>query len=222
MFCTNCGKEIEPDNSLCPICGFDLTHVLHLLNELDDEYEDIEDEVRDPEDIAKRALSLAAVVSCAYGDSKDDVSSWLKGEGLWNELSPLEVDFLENKTSKEQNAKYTWKIEALVPLLWAINKLDNMPDLKFECDTEPLKKAVIWSPNSTKEYISSSQLRDEDEIFEEYEKVYQAHWKVRDSQLNNKKIPKKYNPEVVYERHYGFNWVIGYMGQEWDDITTDT
>ena len=222
MFCTNCGKGIEPDNSLSPICGFDLTHALHLLNELDDEYEDIEDEVRDPEDIAKRALSLAAVISCAYGDSKNDVSSWLKGEGLWNELSPLEVEFLENKTSKEQNAKFTWKIEALVPLLWAINKLDNMPDMKSECDTEPLKKAVIWSPNSTKEYISSSQLRDEDEIFEEYEKVYQAHWKVRNSQLNNKKIPKKYNPEVVYERHYGFNWVIGYMGQEWDDITTDT
>jgi uncharacterized protein DUF4272 len=27
---------------------------------------------------------------------------------------------------------------------------------------------------------------------------------------------------VVYERHYALNWLIGYMGREWDDVTTDT
>lgn len=222
MFCTNCDKEIEPKDSICPQCGFDLTHVIALLNKPDDDYDDAEDEVREPDEIAKRALSLAAVISCAYGDSKKDVISWLKQEDLWDYVSPSEKEFLENETTKEQNAKYTWRIEALIPLLWAINKINKMPSLKSECDTEPLKKAVIWSPNSTKEYITSSKIRSEDDLFEEYEKVYQAHWKVRDAQINNKAVPKKFNPEVVYERHYGFNWVIGYMGQSWDDITTDT
>lgn len=109
-----------------------------------------------------------------------------------------------------------------MPLLWSINKIDKMPDLKSECDTDLLKQAVIWPPNSTKEYITSSKIRAEDELFEEYEKVYQAHWKVRDAQLNGKPMPKTYNSEIVYERHYGFNWVTGYMGQDWDEITTDT
>lgn len=222
MFCTNCGKEIEPKNSLCPLCGFDLTHVIELLNEPDDDYDDIEDEIREPGEIAKRALSLAAVVSCAYGEPKADVISWLKNEDLWGSVSPSEKEYLENNTTKEQDAKFTWRIEALVALLWSINKIKKISNLKSECNTEPLKKSVIWPPNSTKEYISSSKIRSEDEIFEEYEKVYQAHWKVRDAQLNNKTIPKKFNPEVVYERHYGFNWVTGYMGQEWDDVTTDT
>lgn len=222
MFCTNCGKEIEPKDSLCPLCDFDLSHVIALLNEPDDDYDDIEDEVRKPSEIAKRALCIAAVVSCAYGDSKANVISWLKKEDLWDEVSPLEKEFLENETSRELNTKFTWKIEALVPLLWSIGKLDEMPGLKSECDTESLKTAVVWLPNSTKEYISSAKMRADDELFEEYEKVYQAHWIVRDAQLNNKAVPKKFNPEVVYERHYGFNWITGYMGQEWDDVTTDT
>lgn len=222
MFCINCGDKIEPKNSLCPICGFDLSYVIALLSQPDDDSDETEDLVRGPSEIAKRALSLAAVVSCAYGTPKNEAVAWLKKENLWEAVTPSEKEFLENETTKEQNAKLTWRIEALVPLLWSINKIDKMPDLKSECDTELLKMAVVWPPSSTKDYIASSKTREEDELFEEYEKVYQAHWKVRDAQLNNKPVPKKYNSEVVYERHYGFNWVTGYMGQDWDEITTDT
>jgi len=27
---------------------------------------------------------------------------------------------------------------------------------------------------------------------------------------------------IVIERHAALNWLIGYMGQSWDEITTDT
>ncbi len=27
---------------------------------------------------------------------------------------------------------------------------------------------------------------------------------------------------VTKDRHYALNWLIGYMEQEWDDISTDT
>jgi hypothetical protein len=33
---------------------------------------------------------------------------------------------------------------------------------------------------------------------------------------------ESYNAGVVQERHYALNWLIGYCGQDWDDITTDT
>jgi hypothetical protein len=222
MFCTNCGEETEPKNGRCTRCGFNLSAVIALLNKPDDEMDDVEDEIRSAEEIARRALTLAAVISCAYGDPRAAVSDWLKQENLWQETTPLERAFLEKDVDEKTRREFTWKIEALIPLLWAINKIDEMPDIKTQCDTEPLKQAVIWPPNPTKDYIGSSTLRDEEVIYKEYEKVYQAHWKVRDARLNKKKIPKKFDPEVVYERHYGFNWVIGYMGQNWDDITTDT
>jgi hypothetical protein len=27
---------------------------------------------------------------------------------------------------------------------------------------------------------------------------------------------------AIFERHWGFNWLTGYCGQEWDQISTDT
>jgi hypothetical protein len=223
MFCTNCGKEIEPEDSKCPECGFDLSAIIALMNEPDDDdYDDIEDEIRQPEEIARRALTLAAVVSCAFGTPKPDVGAWLKSENLWDELSPEEKAYMEGNGSEKQDVQFSWRIEALVPLLWAINKIDTLPGLDSECDTEPLKAAVVWPPDSTKEYISSATIRGEDEISTEYEKVYDAHWEVRDAQLNDKDVPEQFNAGVVQERHHGFNWVIGYMQQDWDDITTDT
>jgi hypothetical protein len=30
------------------------------------------------------------------------------------------------------------------------------------------------------------------------------------------------NQSVVYERHYALNWLIKYMDQEWDKVSTDT
>ncbi len=224
IYCTNCDKQTnEKVSSICTHCGFDLTHVIKLLNEPDDDDDIGEDIPKTAQEIAKRALVLSTTVACAYGDSKPDNMKWLKSEGLWDYVSPNEQKFLlETNSDKKITANLTWKIEALIPLLWAIKKIDTLPPLAKECDTESLKKAVIWPPASTAEFISSAELRNDNEITEEYEKVYQAHWKVRDAKLNNKKIPNNYNPSVVYERHYAFNWLTGYMGQSWDDISTDT
>jgi hypothetical protein len=30
------------------------------------------------------------------------------------------------------------------------------------------------------------------------------------------------HPGVAQERHHALNWLIGYMDQEWDKVSTDT
>ena len=177
MFCTNCGRETRPKNSICTHCGFDLTSVIALISEPEDADAEAGDETRKADEIAKRALALAAAISCAYGADKPEVIKWLKKEKLWTEATPAERKFLLQGTSAKDRIAFTWKIEALVPLLWAINKLGKMPGIDRQCDTESLKKAVLWPPEPTREYISSATLRDEEAISGEYQKVYQAHWK---------------------------------------------
>ncbi len=223
IYCTNCDKQTNDKvSNICTHCGFDLIHVIKLLNEPDDN-NDIEDTPRTAKEIARRALIISSVVACAHGDPKDKNIEWLKSEGLWDDVSPAERKFLLSSSSnKKESNSLSWKLEALVPLMWAIKKIDTMSSLTHQCDTNMLKKAIIWPPASTKDFISSSKLRNDDEIMEEYEKVYQAHWEIRDAKLHDKAIPHDHDPGVVYERHYGFNWLTGYMGQSWDDISTDT
>ena len=54
------------------------------------------------------------------------------------------------------------------------------------------------------------------------ESIYLIHWAVRDARLNGRPVPNNYHPGVVLERHHALNWLIGYCGQDWDDISTDT
>jgi hypothetical protein len=52
--------------------------------------------------------------------------------------------------------------------------------------------------------------------------IYRLHWAVRDATLSGKKPPGRLNPSVVYEWHYGVNWLTCYEDQEWDEVSTDT
>ncbi len=186
------------------------------INELD------EDIPKTAEQVAKRALVLSAVITAAYGSPIDEIVKWLNNENLYSELTSNELMFLNDPTNKKYKINITWKLEALVVLLWSISKLEELPKLTNQCDTEPLKNAVVWPPYPTSSFIESAILRPKEIIENEYENVYQAHWKVRDAKVNGKKVPEKLVPGVVLERHYGFNWIIGYQGQQWDDIATDT
>jgi hypothetical protein len=116
----------------------------------------------------------------------------------------------------------TWRIEALVPLLWVLRKIDLMPSLVQQFDTTEAVKKLVFPPASAANFVATATLRSEGEIQSEYEKVYDAHWRVRDAQLFGKLPPSDVNASVVQERHHAFNWIIGYGNQTWDEVTTDT
>ena len=182
------------------------------------------DQVRSAADIAIRSIIISSVVTCAYDNTqKNAVVNWLKKESLWKFVSPDEKKFLSNSKEDEKACiRFSWKLETLVPLMWSIGKIKKLQPLDRKCDTDEMQKAMIFSPSSTAAYVTTAKLMPEKKILSEYEKVYQAHWKIKDAGLHDKKVPKNLDPGVVYERHYAFNWLIGYRGQEWDDITTDT
>ncbi|MCK5127236.1 MAG: DUF4272 domain-containing protein [candidate division Zixibacteria bacterium] len=184
--------------------------------------EDCEDIPNTAEEITRRALVLSAVITSAYDASTKQILDWLAQEGLQDELTPQEKEFLCGRSSEEDHTNFTWKVEALQILLWCINKVESLPPFSDQCDTELLKKATVFPPNPTTGFISSATLRNEVEYLNENEDVYQAHWAVRDAQIHRKKMPDGIDPGVIYERHFALNRVGGYMGQSWDDITTDT
>ena len=100
--------------------------------------------------------------------------------------------------------------------------IPDLGSLSEQCNTTPMVDAIPDLGGSTADFIESAELRASDSISEEYEKVYDAHWKARDAVRRKVPIPDDVDLGIVQERHYGFNWLTGYCGQEWDEITTDT
>ncbi len=186
--------------------------------------DDIPNKLRSAEEVARRTLVLHCVLSAAHGVSKGDLKHWLNEQNLWPALSPAEKSFLQSEFHDQKTiANITWQVEAQVPLFWPLKKIDRMNDMTALCDMGPVIAAIPALFSSTHDYISSACLRGENEIHEEYERVYKLHWEVRNAQRRDG-LPtyQGINPGVIQERHYGFNWLIGYCNQEWDEISTDT
>ncbi len=70
--------------------------------------------------------------------------------------------------------------------------------------------------------LAGAKLRTATTILDEADLIYRIHWAVVDARLRRSPFPMAVEAGVVYERHYALNWLIGYQGQEWDDVSTDT
>jgi Domain of unknown function (DUF4272) len=68
---------------------------------------------------------------------------------------------------------------------------------------------------------STAKPRPLSEILDEADYYYRLHWAALELRLNGTSSDKA-NEEIVVERHKALNWLIRYMDQNWDDITTDT
>ena len=69
---------------------------------------------------------------------------------------------------------------------------------------------------------AKARLRPQSQLLDATDLMYRYHWAVVQARLDGLPVPSGLDPGVVYERHYALNWLIGYMDQAWDDISTDT
>jgi len=180
-------------------------------------------QMRSANEVARRCVVLYPVVAAGHGGPRGEFIGWLKREGLWDAVSPKEVAFLQSESpTQKQQADATWRVEALAPLLWSLRLLPELPPPTGYCDGKAMKRVLPPLMGSTVEWLALARLRPAEEIYDANEGIYQMHWAVRDARLNDKPVPNCYDAGVVQERHYALNWLIGYSGQDWDDVSTDT
>lgn len=182
------------------------------------------DKVRSPREIARRALTLHAVCWLAHGGARDDVLRWLEDHNLREALSPDELKFIENQhPSSKQMIDFSWHTERLIVLLWALNLVESLPHPDRQCDTRIFENCLPpFVEQSMEQFISGAIGRSEDELRKEAERTLDLHWEARDARLNSRTPRNAIDIEVVQERHHAINWVTGYCGLEWDEVTTDT
>jgi hypothetical protein len=176
---------------------------------------------RTTEEVATRAMALCIVAAKAEGLEQEVVDQVVKEFELESAFSPKEKGFInEPEPSRHDCVQFIWRYECYWVMLWALGFVDKLDRPEHGCDA---KYAVsILLDNGRDGFLKKASLRPQSEILDAADLVYRYHWAVVDARTENLEAPAKLSADVVVERHYALNWLIGYMNQEWDDVSTDT
>ena len=177
--------------------------------------------LRSKPEIAYRSLALLAAALKAEGLEQHIFERVLSKYALAPYFTSKESAFIEQQSpSEKERAQFAWRYEAAWVLLWALSYIENIGEPSAICDVP--KAVSIMRDRSTEQFIAEASLRSLAQVLDETDLIYRYHWAAVDARINGKPCPEGVDLGVVYERHYALNWLIGYLDQAWDDVTTDT
>jgi hypothetical protein len=142
-----------------------------------------------------------------------------------SKLTPFEKDFIDTENpSPQERSNAFWRIESINVLLWALkmNNFLSYPNrTSEESGSAEMDIHKIYTLTE-KEFRENTTLRTKAEILDEADLILRLNWACVNSRIKNEPPPSDLNPTVVFLRHWTLNWLTNYMGQDWDDIKTDT
>lgn len=184
--------------------------------------EELPDVVREAPEVARRCCVLIGIVAAGHREPRPPIVDWLKQEELWENVSPREQSFLlDESPTPQQFVDASWRAEALHALLWSLYALPVIREATEICSLQQERDATPYL-QPTSDFIAAASLRPGEEIHAALDMIYHTHWRIRDAELRGSAVPDGLDRGVISERHHALNWVTGYCGQKWDDITTDT
>jgi hypothetical protein len=127
---------------------------------------------------------------------------------------------LDNSPSQHDRIQFIWRYEAASTLLWALGFVAQLGKPVQPCDVKFAVRTMTGT--TTSRFIEDSELRPIADILDQADLIYRYHWAVRNARLKGEQIPADLDPDVTEERHYALNWLIGYLEQAWDHVSTDT
>ncbi|MDQ0360691.1 DUF4272 domain-containing protein [Breznakia pachnodae] len=210
-------KSIEKLNEL------DIPYIEHLpVIETSDSFE-----ARTVEEVVRRAAASFFTIQHACDimaetdveQSKEFFLSMLDKWGLMDDLTNKEKAIFDGTSSNQDAINMVWKYEANYPLLWYLGLIDELDVPNHICDTNTVIQ-IFQNNASVEELCKASTLRDVEELLDEADLIYRYNWACVDHRVNQNKDPNL-DPGVVYERHWGLNWLIRY-DEDWDFVSTDT
>ncbi len=176
---------------------------------------------RSAQDIAYRALALIVVAVKGEGLEQEVVERIVQEYGLQAHFTPKELRFIRDVLlSNIDRVQFAWRYEAAWVMLWALGYVERLGKPTAICDVSRAVRTM--KDRNTSKFIKDSSLRPLNDLLDQADLIYRYHWAVVDARVNSRPAPANLEPGVTLERHYALNWLVGYMGQEWDHISTDT
>lgn len=167
--------------------------------------------LREAREVARRVCVLIQIVAVANGQDAAETLDWLDGEGLATALSPDEIGFLEDDAPAEEDLDHaSWQIEALLPLLWALGHVEELPLPERPCDAADFIAGLPRLGDRTRNFLRHALLRPQNEILDGIDLAYRLHWAA--TQPAN-----RLNETIAAHRHWAFNWLLK-RGPNWDEV----
>jgi Domain of unknown function (DUF4272) len=156
------------------------------------EHDEIDVELRAPNEVRARILILATVLrrlaleNAAVNDSDElsaeafDQREWLREQGLARELTAGEATLLESPlgaVAPEAIIDVSWQGEALMALAWGIG-VGSMPPIDTVADPRPVIDIVPRPWDGTQEWLDDPTIVSEAEAAYEREVAEIWHWRM--------------------------------------------
>lgn len=176
---------------------------------------------RTTEEIAYRTIAIVITAVKGEGVDQATIDSLVKKYGAEKFFSPEELTFIKDTSpTQADRVKFSWRYECAWVSLWSLGYVDNLTKPIGVCDVAKLVGILI--DRDTEQFIKDAKLRPFGQILDQADLIYRYHWATTDARIKKQPMPAKLEGGVVQERHYILNWLIGYMDQDWDNISTDT
>lgn len=170
--------------------------------------------------VSRRFCALMVVTDRALGNDVKENNALRASLGPRAVFAQSELDFLADPDPSQQAiADASWLCERAVPLAWALGGLTVLPPPDREVDVQVLYELAF--NDDGRALVANASLRPMADILDAADLNYRYDWAVVEARLQGGDDPAGLNGEVVSERHWGFNWLIG-QDPDWDKISTDT
>lgn len=171
--------------------------------------------------IAERITAL--MIQIAYSETSDQgfAQALIAQHGAEDFLTEMEMAYLSNpEPSQQENINAAWRYEAVNVLMWSLGFLDTMGPANDICDVNAIVDVFLSNPGEA--LSQKAKLRPQSELLDAADLVYRQRWADVEASLSGLDLSAKLNSSVLLERHYALNWLVGYLNQDWDNVSTDT
>ena len=191
--------------------------------------------LKSPEEIVKRGVTAFLTTQIAIDilsgagveKSAEFFAPILDRFGLRGELTEDEQPYFDlsrcGEITKEQANNMQWRLEMVATLFWACGFIKKLPYPSEMIDTTK-QIFLIANSNSLDDLMKSVKMRKLGEILDATDLIFRMNWACVEARLKkDPSIRADLFPDVVWEQHKGFNWIIGAYGADnWDTVNPHT
>jgi len=178
-------------------------------------------QLRTKDEIVDRAIALLYLGLKSEGLEQVHLDKMGENYGVSSKLSPTEKKYVySTQPTNQQITNANWRYESLHVLLWSLGYIDELSYPNQMCNVANDVK-IIYELGADK-FRAQAKLRSKKEILDQADLILRLDWACVSARVKNEPPSGGLNSSVVYERHYALNWLIKYLNQDWDNVSTDT